>query len=178
MIIDTILFALLLFGVYKGYKKGLIKALFFLIGVFVGFIAGIQLCMIAVGYVSGHGLSHSKWLPPIIFFVIFISCILLSSLLAKVFEKSGEVLMLGWINRILGIFLYCFFYVVTFSCFLYFGSTILSLSSGVTNSSFFYKHLINLTPLLMQGLGKVLPFINATSYYLKNFFETASGNLN
>jgi membrane protein required for colicin V production len=178
MIIDIILLLLLFLGIYKGYKKGLIKALFFLLGVLIGFIAGLKFCMVFAQYASNNGFSHSKWLPTLMFFLIFILCIVASSFVAKIFEKSGEMLMLGWINRIFGILLYCLFYVATFSIILSFGTQTIRVPSWITSSSFFYNYLIKLAPMFMDSLGKVLPFIKGASSQLKTYFDTASGNFN
>lgn len=178
MILDIIFIFFILLGVYKGYKKGLIKALFFLLGVIVGCIVGIKFCAITAQYLSKNNFGHSRWLPVLAFFIIFVASIVVASLLAKMIQKSGELLMLGWINRLLGMLLYIFLYTFLCSIIFYFFNKIMLLPSTTISASFFYTHLIKLASILIDCVGNCLPFLKSAYSQIESYFAVAANKIN
>ena len=100
--IDIILVIPVVWGLYKGIKKGLIIELASLIALIFGIYGGIKFS----GFVSEHIQNlfnvSSKILPIISFAVTFLIIVILIYSLGKLLEKIVKIVALGIINRIAG----------------------------------------------------------------------------
>jgi membrane protein required for colicin V production len=106
MFIDIVFLLLMLLACVKGYSKGLIVALFSVVGFIAGLAAALKLSAYAAEKLSGTFNTSGKWLPVISFALVFLVVVVLVHLGAKLLQKSVEMVMLGWLNRIAGILLY------------------------------------------------------------------------
>ncbi|MBP7498130.1 MAG: CvpA family protein [Bacteroidales bacterium] len=100
--LDIILLLPLLWGVYKGFSKGLVVEL----ASIVALILGIYLSIHCSGYaakilVNSFGLT-SKYINLIAFAVTFIAVIFIVYALAKLIEKLLDLVALKFINKLLG----------------------------------------------------------------------------
>jgi membrane protein required for colicin V production len=68
---DLFLFAPLIYGAYKGYKRGLIMSLFMLLAIVVGLYAAFQLNDVCVDFVVKTLKWEKTTLVPICFVVLF-----------------------------------------------------------------------------------------------------------
>ncbi|HEV7622474.1 MAG TPA: CvpA family protein, partial [Flavisolibacter sp.] len=100
MFIDIIAFVLLIMGIFKGLRKGLIIALFSFLGFIAGLAAALKLSAIAAGYIGTNMNIARKWLPVLAFTGVFIAVFLLIKLGAKMLEKFADLAMLGWLNKL------------------------------------------------------------------------------
>ena len=82
MVLDVIFSSLLLFAFYKGYKKGLVVAVFSLIAVVLALYTGLELVGLTSVYIDSHFAINSKYLPFVSFLFVFIGVILLVRLIA------------------------------------------------------------------------------------------------
>jgi membrane protein required for colicin V production len=114
MLLD-VFFILLIFGaVLKGLKKGLIAALFSLIGHIAGFIAAMYLSEKLAALIQKHSDFSMVWLPAIAFLLVFISTLILVKIMARALEAVFDFAMLGWLNKSGGILLYIILYLCFF----------------------------------------------------------------
>ena len=67
------------------------------------------------GYIRAHAGTDSKWHPLLSFFLVLLAGIIAVRLIGKIIERSAEVLLLGFLNRILGILFFACIYVTFFS---------------------------------------------------------------
>lgn len=100
--IDIVLGVLILFGVYKGFTKGL----FVEAASLVGLIAGIY-CAIHFSYVAGNYLSErisweERYINLLAFAITFIVVVVLVGMAGKMLTKVADFAMLGSINKIAG----------------------------------------------------------------------------
>lgn len=105
MLIDLLFVILLVLAVIKGFQRGLIVGIFSFVAILVGLAAAIKLSAVVAGYIGESVRISDQWLPVISFAVVFIAVVLLVRLGANLLEKTVEIGMLGWLNR-LGVF--CF----------------------------------------------------------------------
>src|SRR6188474_1946729 len=98
MILDIIVAVILILAVIKGYRQGLIVALFSLIAFIIGLAAAMKLSVVAAGHIGNAVKVSDKWLPIISFAVVFLIVVLLVRVVAKFLQKSVELAMLGWLN--------------------------------------------------------------------------------
>jgi membrane protein required for colicin V production len=162
----------MLLALIKGYSKGFIIALFSVLGFIVGLAAAMKLSAIAAGKISEHLPNVGKWLPAISFLLVFIAVVILVNLGAKLIQKSIELVLLGWANRLAGIILYALLYSIFISIFLFYAVQLHLISTATVASSIVYPYIQPLAPTVINGIGKVIPIFRDLFGQLETFFGT------
>ncbi|MEN9972249.1 MAG: hypothetical protein RIS20_596 [Bacteroidota bacterium] len=70
--LDLIILLPLIYGAYKGYKRGFIMSLFMLLAVIVGLYAAFHFTDVIVDYGKEHFKWSSKYISPITFLTLFL----------------------------------------------------------------------------------------------------------
>src|ERR1700744_4387306 len=118
--IDIIYAILIILALFKGYRRGLIIAVFSFAGFIVGLAAALKLSVFVADHLKDSVNISAKILPFISFALVFIAAILLIHFGAKLIEKLFEMAALGWANKLGGILLYAILYTIIFSVFLFY----------------------------------------------------------
>ena len=124
MLLDIIFAVILILAVIKGYQRGLIVGIIFFPCIIIGFAAAIKLSAVVAGYIGKAIKISDAWLPVISFAVVFIIVVLLVRLGANMIQKTVEISMLGWINRLGGILFYLAIYIIVYSVVLFYAEQI------------------------------------------------------
>lgn len=177
MIIDIIFILLVVFAIFKGIKRGLILALFSLIGLIVGLAAAMKLSVVVAGYIGKAVSISEKWLPVIAFVVVFIIVVLLIRWCALLLQKSIEFAMLGWLNKLGGILLYAALYILIFSVLIFYADKLGMLKPETKTVSVTYSYIQPMGPKVMEGLGKIIPIFRDMFNDLENFFDNVSNQV-
>ncbi|MER3497528.1 MAG: colicin V production protein [Chitinophagaceae bacterium] len=170
MIIDIIFAILIVLAIIKGYSRGFIVAVFSLVAIIIGLAAAIKLSAVVAGWIGEAVKISDKWLPVISFIVVLIIVILLIRLGAKALQKTAEMAMLGWVNRLAGIGLYFVMYVTVFSILFFYAEQIHLLKPSTIQSSVTYSFIQPWGPKAIDALGTVLPFFKNMFTDLQEFF--------
>lgn len=171
MIIDILFLIVIVLAVIKGYSRGLIVAIFSVIGLIVGLAAAIKLSTVAADYLKDAVNIAAKWLPFISFVVVFLLAVFLVRLGALAIEKAVEFAMLGWINKIGGIVLYVILYITVFSVVLFYAEQMNLVSAETIAGSKTYAHIAPWGPKTIEAFGKIVPWFSNMFNELKAFFE-------
>ena len=174
MIIDIIVVIILIWGIIKGIRQGLIVAFFSVIAFIVGLAAAMKLSVVVAGYIGKNVNVSEKWLPIISFAVVFLIVVLLVRLGAKFIQKSVELALLGWVNRLGGILLYCGLYILIFSIVLFYAEQLNLVKPETIKQSVTYEYIQPWGPKLMDGLGKIIPVFKGMFEDLEDFFDGVS----
>jgi len=174
MLIDSIFAILLVLACIKGYSKGLIVALFSIIGFIVGLAAAIKLSSFVAEKLSASVNVSAKWLPFISFLLVFVAVILLINLGAKLIEKSVQMVMLGLVNRIGGIILYILLYSILLSIFLFYAIQLKFITTETVKASIIYPYIEFLGPKVINSLGVIVPWFKDMFTELQGFFGKLS----
>ena len=174
MILDIIVAVILILAVIKGYRQGLIVALFSLIAFIIGLAAAMKLSVVAAGYIGNAVKVSDKWLPIISFAVVFLIIVLLVRLGAKFIQKTVELAMLGWVNRVGGILLYAALYILIFSVLLFYADQMNFIKPETKSASVTYSYIQPWGPKFMDGLGKIIPIFRGMFEDLEDFFDSVS----
>ncbi len=177
MLIDIFFTGLLLLAFTKGISKGLIQSLFNTLGFLIGIAAALKLSAVIANRLSGSAHVNAKWLPFLSFVLIFSVVVLAVKMTGKLFEKTGEMLMLGWINKLGGICLYIIFYAVIFSVVLFYIKQLGLIKKQIFDSSVFYPYLAPIGPETIGIIGKIIPFFKNLFGQLENYFSRVSDKL-
>ncbi len=120
MIIDLAFIIVMILALFKGMRKGFILGVFSLLAFIIGLAAALKFSALVAIYLQEKGMVATKWLPVLSFFLVFILVILLVGLGARLIKKTFQFAMLGWLNSLLGMFLYMIIYIIILSVILFF----------------------------------------------------------
>ena len=171
MLIDLVLIILLILAIIKGYQRGLIVGIFSLIAVIIGLAAAMKLSALVAGYIGEAINVSDEWLPVISFVVVFILVILLIRLGANMIQKTVEIAMLGWVNRLGGIFLYLAIYVMVYSVVLFYAEQVKLVQQETIEKSVTWPYIQPLGPKVINGFASVIPVFKGMFTELQAFFD-------
>ena len=141
--IDIIFAILTVIAIFKGYRKGLIIAIFSIVAFIVGLAAALKLSATVAAYLQNSISISGKWLPFLSFAMVFGLVAVLVGMGGKLIEKTFEMALLGWANRIGGILLFVILYTIIFSIFLFYAEKIHLFEEATIQQrhfkSFFYQ---------------------------------------
>ena len=172
--IDIIFAILILIAIFKGYRKGLIIALFSIAAFIVGIAAALKLSAAVATYLQNSINVSAKWLPFISFMLVFLVVAFLVNLGAKLIEKSFEMALLGWVNRIGGILLFIILYMIILSVFLFYAEKIHLFDAATIQSSRTFPYIKPWGPKVINGFGKIIPVFKDMFTQLETYFESLS----
>ena len=173
MIIDAIFIILMVLACYKGLRKGLIIALFSVLGFIIGIVAALKLSAVVAAQIAEHG-GTGKWWPALSFLMVFLAAAIAVNLCGRLIQKTFETVMLGWANRIAGVLLYAFLYCIIFSVFLFYGAQLHIIKADTISASMVYPYLQPAAPKIIDGIGKLVPVFKNMFSSLEQFFESFS----
>ncbi|MDJ0645074.1 MAG: CvpA family protein [Flavobacteriaceae bacterium] len=101
-IIDIILAALLLFGLVKGFMKGLFVEITSLLALILGLYGAIHFSYFAAGFLSERVTWSGKVIQITAFASTFVVIVLLISLSGKLLTKLADAASLGIMNKVFG----------------------------------------------------------------------------
>lgn len=174
MIIDIVVAVILILAIIKGYRLGLIVALFSFLAFIIGLAAALKLSAVVADHLGKAIKVSDKWLPIISFAVVFLIVVLLVRLGAKFIQKTVELAMLGWVNRLGGILLYAGLYILIFSVLLFYADQLNFIKQETKTESVTYNYIQPWSPKLMDGLGKIIPIFKGMFQDLEDFFDGVS----
>ncbi|MEJ7588448.1 MAG: CvpA family protein [Ferruginibacter sp.] len=175
--IDIIFAILLIVAIFKGYQKGFIIALFSIIAFIVGLAAALKLSAVVAVRLQDNVNVSSKWLPVISFALVFLLVVIVIHLGGKLIEKTFEMAMLGWLNRVAGALLYIFLYTLIFSILLFYATKLNLFERSAIQASKAYPVVAPMGPKVITGLGRSIPFFKDTFNQLEIFFGDVSNKI-
>ncbi len=177
MLIDLVFVALLVLAVIKGYTRGLIIAVFSVLALVAGVAAAVKLSALVASWLKSSIHTGVRWLPVIAFIIVFLVVVLLVRLGARALEKTVELAMLGWANRLAGIVLYAVIYTVILSVALFYAEKVHLIAGETIAGSKTYPFIRPWGPKVMDGIGSVVPFFSNMFHELEAFFAKISGKM-
>ncbi len=171
MLLDLVFAVIIVLAILKGYRSGLVVALFSLVAVIIGLAAAMKLSTVVAAYIGKAVKVSDEWLPVISFAVVFFIVILLIRLGAKAIEKTVEVAMLGWVNKIGGVILFAAIYTVVFSVLLFYAEQMKLVEPETINKSVTYSFVQPWGPKAINGFGSVMPIFKDMFGELEQFFD-------
>ena len=177
MLLDLIFAVFIIFAIIKGYQRGLIVGFFSLIAIIIGLAAAIKLSTVVAGYIGKAVKISEQWLPVISFAIVFLIVILLVRLGAKAIEKTVELALLGWVNKIGGIVFFAAIYMVVFSVLLFYAHQMKLIQPETIHKSVIYSFVQPWGPKVINACGSILPFFKDMFGDLEQFFDGISKDI-
>lgn len=170
MAVDIGLLILLLMAIFKGLRRGLIVAIFSLLALMAGLAAAMKLSAVVADYLKQNTHVPSKWLPVLAFLLVFIAVILLVRWAASLIKTAVDFALLGWIDKLGGVLLYTSIYITIYSVLLFYAANLVMIPEKVIASSITYHFVEPWGPLVINSIGKAMPFFKNMFSDLENFF--------
>ncbi len=175
--IDILFVILMIAALVKGYRQGLVLALFSIVAYIIGMAAALKLSAVAAVYLQQHIAVPPRWLPFIAFAAVFIAVVIAVNWAGRLLQKTFELAMLGWLNRLGGIIFFAALYGIIFSIFLFYAEKINLLTASAIRDSLVYPFIKPWGPAVMNSFASIIPLFKDMFTQLESFFETASGKL-
>lgn len=169
--IDILFYIILLLAVIKGWRRGLLVALFSVVCCLLGLAAAVKLSA-AVAAHLGSGLQiSSRWLPVIAFILVFTAVALLVRWFANLLENVLKMVFLEWLNKLGGILLFILLYISIYSVILFYGTHAQIISANAVNASHVYPLIAPWGPGVIHFIEKFIPFGQDMFAVLETFFD-------
>jgi membrane protein required for colicin V production len=162
MWIDILSGTILIIAILQGYRNGLIKALVSFFSLFIGLILAFQCAGYVADLLKEHTKIASHWLPFIAFLVVLIGVMILLKMITGILQQSAEWLLLGWLNKLLGMVLYALIYGTILSALLYFMILLGVVEKSSLKDSFSFSYLESWWPYFMKKLSLWIPSIKSS----------------
>ena len=177
MFIDLVFAVLIIGAIIKGYSRGMILAVFSLLALIIGLAAALKLSAVTALWLKDSIHVATKWLPFIAFAVVFLTAVALVRLGANAIQKTAEMVLLGWVNRLGGVVLYVLLYALIFSVVLFYSEKLNLITEHTIAASKSYDYIKPWGPKVMASIGEWIPFFKNTFQELENFFSHLSDKL-
>jgi membrane protein required for colicin V production len=154
---DLILCIPLVWGLYKGFTKGLIIELASLVAFGLGIWGSYHFSAYTATLLKDKLKVHSPYLPIIAFSFTTLLIVIAIFLLAKLIQKFAEGMALGTINKIAGALFGALKYALLLSVFIFVLDTVEKkiplVSLKMKEGSLLYKPIGSLAPSIIPKLG-------------------------
>ena len=168
---DIFLALPLAYGLFQGFRKGLLQEVVSVFALFLGFILGLKFLTTALPLVQKFVGNSLGQLPFLSFLVVFVLVILGVRLLGLLFKKIVDFTPLGMFDNILGAILGGLKWCFAISLLLYVSSLAgIAVSQETARESVIYPFVLKSTPLALEVLSFVMPFLKVLLTTLKGLF--------
>jgi len=171
MIIDIATAVLLVSAIIKGLRRGLVVALFSVIAFIVGIAAALKLSVVVTHYLESSSGVSARWLPVLSFMLVFVGVVLLIRLIAGLIDKAVEWSLLGWVNKLGGVLLYVFLYIVVLSVLLFFAVQVNLIGEHTIKNSVTWEWVQPWGPRAINAFGALVPLFKDMFTELEQFFD-------
>lgn len=171
MLIDIVFILLLFLAVIKGYSRGFIIAIFSFLSFIIGLAAAMKFSVIVGQWLSDSININGKWLPIIAFILVMLIVGFIVRWCAMLIERSLQLMMLGFINKLAGILLYAALYTLVFSVILFYAVKMQLLKPETIASSRFYRFIQPWGSKVIDSFGFIIPWFKNMFSELTDFFQ-------
>lgn len=171
MWIDIIWMILALYGIWKGWTKGLILSVFTILAWGIGILAAVKLSTVAAQGLHDEFHLDSAYLPVISFLAVFTVIALVIYLIGKSLEKIVEIAQMGFVNRLAGVILYVAVYTVLFSIFIWLLDRVELITPFVRQQSKTYSAITSISDLMINHISSYTPAVKELFDELADFVE-------
>lgn len=160
MVIDVILLIVFVYFFYLGFSRGIIRTIFVVISVFLGFAFAMKFSSAAETMLSGVIKANETILPVISFVITFLFVMIIIRLFAGVLEAIVDAADLELLNKFAGGILFCVLGLLVYSGILIFLERTRLLTPEALAASEFYPYLKAFPAKLSSIASKFFPFLD------------------
>lgn len=158
-LLDVIIAIPLLWGAYRGFKRGLIFELLMIIGLIIGLYAAFKFSSLAQGLLKNFIAEDSAILPSLSFALVFAAVLLVMILFARFLEGILKITSLHLFNQIAGALLGIFKFGLVVSVVLWSFKALEPhwdfISNDMKNKSILYEPVLKTTSFITPALEDI-----------------------
>ncbi len=157
-ILDIIILICLIPAVVQGLKKGFISQAISIISIIVGIWASARFATVTTEYLAQYITASEQVLKVISFAVILIGVFLVLGLIGRMLEGLFRLVMLGWLNKLLGVIF------SALKCLLILGIVALIFNTINTRFGFVKPEVLSdsvLYPIIKDTADNVFPYLKS-----------------
>lgn len=157
--VDIIVLIPILFGAYKGFKKGLLMEFVSLIAFFLATVLSFKLLEQGIQLLEPYIGKNQNMLPLLSFILIFVLVMFLVTFIGKALKKFLDITLIGKLDDLAGGLLGAMKWAFAFSVLLW-----LMESAGVmlpeehTADSVIYPYLVAYGPVIIDWVSVIMPY--------------------
>lgn len=168
---DLFLLVPISYGAFRGFRRGLFMEFISLGALLVGIIGGLKLLNDAIPVMQDLFGDAYGLLPYLTFLVVFALIIMAVKLLGMFIKTAIDFTPIGIVDTVLGGVIGALKWCFALSLLLHVSALAgLHVSEEMALSSFIYPKLVLLTPLVLKGIGIIIPFVKGLLQTLKPHF--------
>ena len=171
MWLDILTGTIFIIAILQGYRNGLIKAVISFFSLMIGLILAFQFAGWVADFLKEHTQMASHWLPFISFLIILVLVLIILKFISGVLQQTAEWLLLGWLNKVLGIVLYGFIYFTMLSAVIYFLQVLGVIQVAEMKDTYTYTYLQKWWPYCMGKAAIWIPSIKSSFTTFSNPFK-------
>ena len=168
MVFDGIILILICISFYRGWKKGILWAIFSMVSVVIGILLSLKLSHQVADYLFKQNIMTSQYTLLISFILIFVLVVFLFRFGIKLVEKLLEAVLLGWANKILGGVLYSLMTIFIVSTLVWLFNQVNILGPELKKDAKTYTYIEPISPKVIELGSDYLPL-------MKNLFQQIKG---
>ena len=168
MVFDGIILILICISFYRGWKKGILWAIFSMVSVVIGILLSLKLSHQVADYLFKQNIMTSQYTLLISFILIFVLVVFLFRFGIKLVEKLLEAVLLGWANKILGGVLYSLMTIFIVSTLVWLFNQVNILGPELKKDAKTYTYIEPISPKVIELSSEYLPL-------MKNLFQQIKG---
>lgn len=171
MYIDIFLAVFILIGIIQGFHRGVIRTVFAILGIVIGFLAALKFSPYVVTF-----FEDTVKLSPLVSLILglvltFLILLLGIRWLGKSFENTLKIAKVNIVNKILGAALFAILMIVTYSAIIWFVARTELISESQKQESLSY-------PVLKEVPEKTGAVIRKIKPVFKDFWDKMDGVVN
>jgi membrane protein required for colicin V production len=168
MVFDGIVLILICISFYRGWKKGILWAIFSMVSVVIGILLSLKLSHQVADYLFKQNIMTSQYTLLISFILIFVLVVFLFRFGIKLVEKILDAVLLGWANKILGGVLYSLMTIFIVSTLVWLFNQVNILGPELKKDAKTYTYIEPISPKVIKLSSDYLPL-------MKNLFQQIKG---
>jgi len=170
--LDIILLIPLLWGAYRGYKKGLLLEIVAIFALVLGVIGGFKLLHWGIHTLTNFIGDYHKLIPVLAFILIFISIVILVNILGKALKKVLDYTLLGSLDNFSGALVGLIKWAFGLSIILWLVQLAgIVFPEDATAGTFLFPFMVNLAPMIIAWFALFLPFIQDLMDSIKDLLQ-------
>ncbi|ELR71389.1 hypothetical protein C900_02730 [Fulvivirga imtechensis AK7] len=170
--IDIILIIPIIYGAYRGFKKGFLLEIIAIVAFILAVIGGFKLLHWGMDLLDQYFDISGQVLPYIAFVLIFIGIILLINLLGKGLKKIIDLTILGAADNIAGAVLSATKWAFGLSVILWLSATFdIGIPEEWKEGSILYPYLMPFAPAVVDFFSAIIPFAHDLFDTLKEMLQ-------
>lgn len=159
--LDIIILVPLIFGAYKGFRKGMLMELVSMLALLLAVICSFYFMQKGVALLAPHLGNDNSLLPVFSFVIIFVAVLMGVFYLGKILKKVLDVTLLGSLDDVAGAIVGLLKWGLVFSVFLWlFDKGGIILPDSLTAKSVLFPYVVAYAPVMLDTVSAVLPFAN------------------